>query len=64
MDDASDHGSETSERTVLSESEEEETDLVAHRSSVLPGPKNKSGESVSTTTLLANIWNSFSVAML
>ncbi|KAL8976560.1 MAG: hypothetical protein Q9205_007450, partial [Flavoplaca limonia] len=56
MDDASDHGSETSERTVLSESEEEKTDLVAHRSSVLPGPKNKSGQSVSTTTLLANIW--------
>ena len=56
MDDASDHGSETSERTVLSESEEEKTDTVAHRSSVLPGPKNKSGQNVSTTTLLANIW--------
>ncbi|KAL8893581.1 MAG: hypothetical protein Q9192_005126 [Flavoplaca navasiana] len=56
MDNASDHGSETSERTVLSDSVEEKTDLVAHRSSVLPGPKNKSGQSVSTTTLLANIW--------
>ncbi|KAI4283746.1 MAG: hypothetical protein L6R38_001960 [Xanthoria sp. 2 TBL-2021] len=56
MDDASEDGSETSERTVLSESGDETNDKVTHHGSLSSGPKKHPVDSVSNTTSLANIW--------
>ncbi|KAL8654236.1 MAG: hypothetical protein Q9226_003512 [Calogaya cf. arnoldii] len=53
MDDVSDDGSETSERTVLSESGDEDE---ATTRALIPGPKSIPVDSVSTTTRLANLW--------
>lgn len=56
MDDTSDYGSETSERTVLSDPEDETPGVALHRTSLFTEPKEKDVHSVSNTTQLANIW--------
>lgn len=63
MDDASDDGSGTSERTVLSNSEEEKTDLVAHHRPVLSGPKNSRSKALAPPRFLRISGNFFLAAM-